>query len=69
MPQSPIGFNALNAMLKAACLGGVITALTVLAKFALVGSQARFFDGLSASLTSGPAPALGLAEPDPRTTL
>ena len=40
-----------NAMLKAACLGGVITALTVLVKFTLVSGQARFFDGLSASLT------------------
>lgn len=40
-----------NAMLKAACLGGAITAFTVLAKFALVGGEALFFDGLSASLT------------------
>ncbi|QAU33913.1 preprotein translocase subunit TatB [Janthinobacterium sp. 17J80-10] len=40
-----------NAMLKAACVGGVVTAFTVLAKYALVGAEARFFDGLSASLT------------------
>lgn len=40
-----------RAMLKAACLGGVVTAFTVLGKFALSGiGLARFFEGLFASL-------------------
>lgn len=40
-----------RAMLKAACVGGVITTLTVLGKLAMPGAGlARFFEGLLASL-------------------
>lgn len=40
-----------RAMVKAACLGGVVTAFTVLGKFALSSiGLARFFEGLFASL-------------------
>jgi site-specific recombinase len=40
-----------RAMVKAACLGGVVTAFTVLGQFALSGiGLARFFEGMFASL-------------------
>lgn len=40
-----------RAMVKAACLGGVVTAVTVLGKFALSGAGlAHFFEGMFASL-------------------
>jgi site-specific recombinase len=40
-----------RAMVKAACLGGIITAFAVLGKYALAGAGlASFFEGMSASL-------------------
>lgn len=41
-----------SALLKAACVGGVLTALAVMGKFALAGAGlAHFFNGAAASLT------------------